>query len=243
MTQRLFGKYNVTKANGEPTDPNAQYFVLRIDTDPAARAALAIYSQWQEEPFRSQIRQWLAEVTDKSNKAGVIIGGGQVLPIDRPEDYDPSFVSKPVTSRSLTTDPDDPRLIRGINDDTPRPQNDVYLVLSEEERAKGFVRPVRRAYQHVGVRPQYPLRDMTSDEKRRFPDFDKVEEKEHGSRYWRQADLDRAGCNEVTIISLAIAETYARSPHFYGSTYCTHCQMHRPVNEFVWTDDETVVGS
>jgi hypothetical protein len=28
------------------------------------------------------------------------------------------------------------------------PQADVYLVLSEEERAKGFVRPVRRAYWH-----------------------------------------------------------------------------------------------
>jgi hypothetical protein len=29
-----------------------------------------------------------------------------------------------------------------------------YVVLSEEERAKGFVRPVRRSYVHVGIRPE-----------------------------------------------------------------------------------------
>lgn len=51
---------------------------------------------------------------------------------------------------SLTTDPTDPRLGHGI-DTQPIDQHDVYLVLSEEERAKGFVRPLRRAYVHVGV--------------------------------------------------------------------------------------------
>lgn len=48
---------------------------------------------------------------------------------------------------SLTTDPKDPRLTRGP-DDRPSPQNAAYLVMSEEERAKGFVRPVRRKYVH-----------------------------------------------------------------------------------------------
>jgi hypothetical protein len=44
---------------------------------------------------------------------------------------------------SLTSDPNDPRLTRGA-DDTPVPQAEVYLVLSAAERAKGFVRPLRR---------------------------------------------------------------------------------------------------
>jgi len=48
---------------------------------------------------------------------------------------------------SLTTDPFDPRLKRGI-DAEPAPQNEAYLVLSAEERAKGFVRPVRHSYIH-----------------------------------------------------------------------------------------------
>lgn len=43
---------------------------------------------------------------------------------------------------SLTTDPTDPRLNKGEG------QHEVYLVLSEEERAKGFVRPLRRSYVH-----------------------------------------------------------------------------------------------
>lgn len=49
---------------------------------------------------------------------------------------------------SLTTDPDAPGLTRGI-DQKPVPQADVYLVLSEEERAKGFVRPYRDSYKHT----------------------------------------------------------------------------------------------
>lgn len=49
----------------------------------------------------------------------------------------------------LTTDPNDPKLKRGPGE--KEGMNDTYLVLSEEERAKGFVRPVRRAYQHVGT--------------------------------------------------------------------------------------------
>jgi hypothetical protein len=49
---------------------------------------------------------------------------------------------------SLTTDPTDPRLGHGF-DDEPREQHEVYLVLSPEERAKGFVRPYRDCYRHV----------------------------------------------------------------------------------------------
>lgn len=47
----------------------------------------------------------------------------------------------------LTTDPSDPRLGRGV-DESPVPQHEVYLVLSDEERAQGFVRPVRTSYIH-----------------------------------------------------------------------------------------------
>lgn len=45
----------------------------------------------------------------------------------------------------LTTNPNAPgRTVM------PDGQNKVYLVLSEEERAKGFVRAVRERYKHVG---------------------------------------------------------------------------------------------
>lgn len=48
----------------------------------------------------------------------------------------------------LTDDPHDPRLTHGA-DDEPTPQAPVYLILSDEERAKGFVRPLRLTYQHL----------------------------------------------------------------------------------------------
>jgi hypothetical protein len=52
---------------------------------------------------------------------------------------------------SHTTDPTDPRLGHGV-DREPIEQHEAYLVLSEEERAKGFVRPLRREYRHTGGR-------------------------------------------------------------------------------------------
>ncbi len=45
----------------------------------------------------------------------------------------------------LTTDPSDPGL-RKIKSDG---QQETYLVLSSEERSKGFVRPVRYSYKHL----------------------------------------------------------------------------------------------
>jgi hypothetical protein len=48
----------------------------------------------------------------------------------------------------LTTDPNDPGLGRGINEGGGEGMNETYLVLSDEERANGFVRPVRRTYVH-----------------------------------------------------------------------------------------------
>ena len=49
---------------------------------------------------------------------------------------------------STTSDRNDPRLTRGV-DDEPVEVAEAYLVLSEEERAKGFVRPVRTSYRHL----------------------------------------------------------------------------------------------
>ncbi len=81
-------------------------------------------------------------------------------------------------------------------------QHEAYWVLSEEERKKGFVRPVREAYKH---------------------------EK----------------CGTVTTMGLALAETYAADPTYYGATFCCYCRAHFPVGEhgeFVWLDG-TKVGS
>lgn len=51
----------------------------------------------------------------------------------------------------LTDDPDDPRLTHGADpaDGPHQPEADAYLVLSEEERAQGFIRPVRLSYWHT----------------------------------------------------------------------------------------------
>ncbi len=152
----------------------------------------------------------------------------------------------------LTTDPKDPRLGHGT-DEQPTPQAEVYLVLSEEERKKGFVRPVRRSYIHVGpAGPKYPLRDLTDNEAENwqgsgYVKFEIYPESElpKTGKFWTQEQLDQIGrgCRTVTSTSQDIAETYARRPSFYGATYCMGCQKHLPVSEFVWADDGQIVGS
>ena len=60
----LFNKYTIAKSDGSPVDPNARYFVLRLDgTDKfaeASRFAAAMYAEIvdeQEPEFASHIRE------------------------------------------------------------------------------------------------------------------------------------------------------------------------------------------
>jgi len=101
---------------------------------------------------------------------------------------------------SLTTDRERPCLQKIL----PNGQQACYLVLSDEDRAKGFVRPVRQSYWHVA-------------------------------------------CGARTTMDLAIAETYARNPKFYGGTFCCGCGKHFPLRTvdgpaFLWDGDRTPVG-
>lgn len=151
-----------------------------------------------------------------------------------------------------TDDPTDPRLGRGTDSETTS-QHEVYLVLSKEERARGFVRPLRESYRHVGpAGPTHDLQDLTEKQKAQYSHFGYVKYEKYppGSavvgRYWTKDQLDRAGrggCGTTTRMSRPIAETYAREPKFYGSTYCVTCQRHLPVEEFRWEKDDQVVGS
>jgi hypothetical protein len=158
---------------------------------------------------------------------------------------------RPAASPHLTTDPTDPRLGHG-GDTVPGPQNKVYLVLSEEERAKGFIRPVRRSYKHVGVQPpKYPLRDLTEEEHTRYDQYGYIKYEAYPNSdgtstegmFWTQKTLNNKGCGTVTTMGLTLCQTYARDPTFYGSTYCVGCSMHLPVAEFIWCEDGKVVGS
>jgi len=132
-------------------------------------------------------------------------------------------------------------------------QHRAYWVLTPEERAKGFVRPVRHAYLHRGRRVCGRPRDA-------MPDFACVLEPGHADAcyQWTQVKPEQVarlhklgllgGCDARTSMSNAIAETYARDPKFYGSTFCAQCREHRPVQEFVWLDEDQnetteIVGS
>lgn len=199
---------------------------------------------------RERLHDAIRRLADPSAEASAIAAERAIAAasVDRTKTTPPSGV---------TTDATDPRLGYGA-DDKPVPQNPVYLVLSDEERAKGFVRPVRDRYLHVGLAgPKYPLQDLTQEQavERTGALYAKYEPyprpNPDGSsaigRYWTRAQLDAVGkgCQTVTTMGSELAETYAREPGFYGSTYCVHCSMHRPVGakgEFVW-DDGTRVGT
>ena len=127
-------------------------------------------------------------------------------------------------------------------------------MLSDEERSKGWVRPYREAYTHVGdAGPKHPTRELTAEEQERYGEFEyklfesypDADETGLIGRFWTQKDLDRigAGCGTSTKMNSTIAATYAREPTYYGSTFCTGCKTHFPVGEFVWDGTEEVVGS
>jgi hypothetical protein len=137
----------------------------------------------------------------------------------------------------------------------PDGQQNGYVVLSAEERAKGFVRPVRHSYTHVGAPRPDKLRDLTDEETERFTGSGYVKFQPYPpsrdpltGRFWTQADLNRigAGCGATTRMGQALAETYARDPKFYSGTFCATCGKHFPVGEhgeFVWDGTAERVGT
>ena len=161
---------------------------------------------------------------------------------------------------SYTTDPKDPRLGKGI-DEKEIPQHEVYLILSDEERAKGFIRPVRKSYVHVGRKLNYAGIDkMISPDDPYAKYNDKVyvatmivndqDGKKIGSSYVTQEELDAwkdgkyiGGCGTLTTMAQPLAETYATNTSFYGATYCCGCKKHLYVGEFLWDGTNETVGS
>lgn len=158
----------------------------------------------------------------------------------------------------LTTDPNDPCLKAGQKDEG---QNNCYLVLSEDERAKGFVRPYRDSYVHVGRKYSDGIRMLDKPEKSDYNGktyvaianiFMKNEDgtTSRGGTYITQEELDQynetggyiGGCGTKTTMAREISETYARNPSFYGATFCCGCNKHIGVHEFKWTDGE-MLGS
>jgi hypothetical protein len=123
-------------------------------------------------------------------------------------------------------------------------QHEGYIVLCPDERAKGFVRPYRDAYKHLG--PLVPKSEVCVCG--------------HGPHETGRCGRCECGvfapsglddgtfvrarsCGSVTTMGRALSETYARDPHFYGATFCCGCNRHLPVAEFVWTSDGQQVGS
>jgi hypothetical protein len=154
----------------------------------------------------------------------------------------------------LTTDPKHEDLGHGA-DDKPVPQNKCYLVLSDEERAKGFVRPVRsqlRARRHRGAEVSAARHHGRAGEelarRRPFVKFEPYPQPAQGLVHRALLDAERCstrvgkGCGTLTTMGRALAETYARKPASTARPTAAAAHMHRPVGadgEFVWdgTDD------
>lgn len=92
-------------------------------------------------------------------------------------------------------------------------QQKDYVILTPEERAKGFVKPVRKGYIHTGTMPKmYEGRVLVKP--------------------------SQGACGGLTRMGVSIAETYAREPSFYSGTFCVNCNQHFKLTEFRWEDGE-----
>jgi hypothetical protein len=110
-----------------------------------------------------------------------------------------------------------------IQEGARKGQQRGYVVLTAEERAKGFVEPVRRTYIHVGIDPEMKGHVLIKP----------------GTQ---MSIIFRRACGQRTTCSLDIAETYARDPEFYSGTFCYGCGTHRPLEEFIWEGTTLQVG-
>jgi len=152
---------------------------------------------------------------------------------------------------SLTTDKNDPNL----NKIKSSGQQESYLILSDEERAKGFVRPVRTAYVHTGIKIIGEISILSKKDKERYKKWNYYAYEEYPvtesplvGRHMTEADYNTIknghykGCNTTTTMARELAETIARDPKFYGATFCIHCKTHKSMEEFQWKDG-SIMGS
>lgn len=192
----------------------------------------------------------------KAASAGAKVGVGLVKKIRKDDDTGASDreapTPPPVDRRQTVLTTGAPVTADHREIDPSTGQQRGYVVLSDAERAKGFVRPLRDSYRHVGPPgPQYRLRDLIASEVSAYADegYVKFEVYPPGDgpmgRYWTQAELDAIGrgCGAVTTMALAIAETYARDPTFYSGTFCATCRNHFPLDQFVWDGSDERLGS
>lgn len=151
-----------------------------------------------------------AAVLSSINKAEIVRrAAAELIPVDR--DCRELSSGDPVTPDHLEIDP-----ATGLQKG--------YVVLCATERAKGFVRPLRYRYLHIGKRIDgMDYRVITPEMARRI-----------------QAN---GGCACHTSMSREIAETYARDPGFYVKTFCISCKQHLPLDQFVWLGSNETVGS
>jgi len=71
MMAGLYQKYIITKSDGTPVDPNAQYFVLRLDTDSHARQAALAYARsigTFNKKLAIDLLLWVTEIEEKITK-------------------------------------------------------------------------------------------------------------------------------------------------------------------------------
>ena len=135
-------------------------------------------------------------------------------------------------------------------------QHKDYIVLCPDERAKGFVRPYRDKYVHVGrsvcgafldpkqIRDEQEFWEVCAQESKHtgpcgisfYGDLLPSEAQQIHKTH------RKGGCGTETVMGHSLSETYARDPKFYGATVCVGCNKHLPVGEFVWSADGVTVG-
>lgn len=162
---------------------------------------------------------WGINFTGKNDPDKIKCPAEQARPLDTIERWGGNVAYKEETEepKMCTTSGRPVDVVRAEQTESEGQHKD-YIVLCPDERAKGFVRPYRDKYIHVGVGGS---------------EIDP----ENPARHGRKGN----GCGVLTRMGRALSETYARDPKFYSHTFCCGCNTHLPVHEFVW-EDGTVVG-
>ena len=173
-----------------------------------------------------QVDKAVADLREKLREQGIQSVGTIEVKVDAPPVDRSARVlvgGAPVTDDHLKINPE-----TGMQKD--------YVVLTVEERSKGFVRPVRMAYIHVGKPPL--IDDNSAMDSRYKYNYDRF-------KYPIRGDVRPfpGGCLTRTEMHRDIAETYARDNTFYSGTYCASCRAHFPLEQFIWEGTTERVGS
>lgn len=131
------------------------------------------------------------------------------------------------------------------------------LVVNENDNNEPIgINTINNVYVHIGRKLKHGIKlldgphNVASKTYLAIAPIITKDNKTIGNVYLTQSELDQyndtggyvGGCGKMTSMNSKLSEMFRENPTLINHIYCSFCNKHLPVAEFVWKDTDITVG-